>query len=49
MSSEKAIRKMRTTSGNVYIIGRMDGQRFVPNYYGKYYKRKSSALRAIKE
>ena len=39
---------MRTTGGNVYIVGRMDGKMFVPNYYGKYYKRKSSALRAAK-
>lgn len=45
----KTIRKIRVGGGDVWIVGRMDGTRFVPMQYGKYYKRKSSAENAAKK
>jgi len=44
----KTIKKIKTTAGDVYIVGREDGNKFIPMQYGKYYKRKSSALNACK-
>lgn len=45
----KTIKKIKTSAGDVYLVGRMDGKTFVPMQYGKYYKRKSSALNACKK
>lgn len=49
MASPGVIRKMQTTNGKVFIIGRRDRTKFVPQQYAKYYKTFAGATRAIKK
>ena len=47
MGSTKTVRKIQTTAGARYITGRLINGEFIPSRYGKDYKTKSGALRAI--
>jgi len=48
MASKGVVLKQNTTGGTVYIYGRMNGKTFIPNYYGKVFKSRAGALKALK-
>lgn len=46
---KKTVRKINTTDGPRFLIGRLDKGEFRPSRFGKEFKTKKGALRALKK